>query len=48
MRFTFANGQKVAFVGYIGASLLPVGNAQDKVTTTVAVTMFGKPSVFAS
>ena len=48
VRFTFANGQKVAFVGYIGASLLPVGNAQDKVTTTVAVTMFGKPSVFAS
>lgn len=48
VRFAFANGQKVTFVGYIGATLLPVGNAQDKVTTTVAVTMFGKPSVFAS
>lgn len=48
VRFAFANGQKVAFVGYVGASLLPVGNAQDKVTTSVAITMFGKPTVFAS
>ncbi len=48
IRFSFANGQKVTFVGYIGCSLLPVGNAQDKVTTQVVVTMFGKPSVFSS
>lgn len=48
VRFTFANGAKVAFLGYIGATLLPVGNAQDKVTTSVVVTMFGRPTVYAS
>lgn len=48
VRFTFANGQKVYFTGYIGATLLPVGSAQDKVTTQVAITMFGRPTVYAS
>lgn len=48
VRFTFANGQKVVFNGYIGASLLPVGNAQDKVTTSVVVTMFGRPTIYAT
>ena len=48
VRFTFANGQKVVFNGYIGATLLPVGNAQDKVTTSVVVTMFGRPSVYSA
>lgn len=48
VRFTFANGQKVVFNGYIGATLLPVGNAQDKVTTSVVITMFGRPTVYAS
>lgn len=44
VRFSFANGQKVVFVGYVGATLLPVGNAQDKVTTQVVITMFGRPT----
>lgn len=48
VRFTFANGQIVVFNGYVGATLLPVGNAQDKVTTQVVVTMFGRPTVYAS
>lgn len=48
VRFTFANGQKVVFNGYIGATLLPVGNAQDKVTTSVVITMFGRPTVYSS
>lgn len=48
MRFTFANGQKMVFVGYIGASLLPGGSAQDKVTTSVTITMFGKPTYYAN
>lgn len=47
VKFTFANGQKVVFNGYIGATLLPVGNAQDKVTTSVVITMFGRPTVYA-
>ena len=48
VRFTFANGQKVVFNGYIGATLLPVGNAQDKVTTSVVITRFGRPTVYSS
>ena len=48
IRFTFANGQIVVFNGYIGATLLPVGNAQDLVTTQVVVTMFGRPTIYAA
>jgi hypothetical protein len=47
-RFTFANGKKVLFNGYVGFSGLPVGQAQDKVTTPLAITMFGKPTYYAS
>lgn len=48
VRFTFANGQKLYFTGYIGATLLPTGSAQEVVKTSVVVTMFGKPTVYAS
>lgn len=46
--FSFSNGQKFAFTGYIGASGTPTGSAQDKVTTPLAITAFGRISVFAS
>lgn len=48
IRFTFANGKKLLFLGYIGSSGLPVGSAQDKVTTQTVITGFGKPTVYAS
>lgn len=48
VRITFANGQKVVFTGYIGANLLPVGNAPGKVTTPTVITMFGRPTVYSS
>lgn len=48
IRFTFANGQKLYFTGYIGCTLLPTGSAQDKVTTQVVITMFGRPTVYSS
>jgi hypothetical protein len=48
VRFTFANGQKLVFTGYIGCTMLPTGNAQDKVETSFVVTMFGKPNVYSS
>jgi hypothetical protein len=47
-RFTFANGQILYFNGYVGAAALPTGNAQDKVVTPVVITMFGRPTVYAS
>jgi hypothetical protein len=48
MRFTFANGQILLFTGYVGASLLPTGNAQEVVKTPSVITMFGRPTVYAS
>lgn len=48
IRFTFANGQKVVFNGYVGCTLLPTGSAQDKVTTPIVITMFGTATVYAS
>lgn len=48
VRFTFSNGQKVVFVGYVGATLLPGGSAQDLVTTQVVVTMFGTPTAYST
>lgn len=47
-RFTFSNGQKMVFNGFVGATLLPVGTAQDKVTTPVVITMFGTPTFYSS
>lgn len=46
--FIFANGRKMLFNGYVGATLLPVGSAGGLVTTNVVVTMFGRPTVYAS
>lgn len=48
IRFTFSGSQKVLFNGYIGATLLPAGSAQDKVVTQSVVTMFGRPTIYAS
>lgn len=48
-KFTFGSGgQIMVFVGYVGASLLPGGNAQDKVTTQTVITMNGSPTYYAS
>ncbi|MBK6920630.1 MAG: hypothetical protein IPH07_24730 [Deltaproteobacteria bacterium] len=48
VKFTFRNGQIMVFNGYVSATLLPIGNAGDKVTTSVTITMFGLPTVYAS
>lgn len=48
IRFTFANGQKVVFNGYVGYAGLPIGNAQDIVKTSVVITMYGRPTIYAT
>lgn len=48
IRFTFATGHKVLFNGYIGCTLLPTGNAQDKVETPMVITMFGRPTLYST
>lgn len=48
-KFTFgAGGQIMVFAGYVGANLLPGGQAQQLVTTSAAITMNGTPSYYAS
>lgn len=47
--FTFgAGGQIMVFNGYVGASLLPGGSAQQLVTTKTTITMNGTPTYYAS
>lgn len=47
--FTFGTGgQVMVFNGYVGASLLPGGSAQQLVTTKTTITMNGTPSYFSS
>lgn len=45
---TFQNGQKFVINGYIGCTLSPAGNAQEKVTTQIVITGVGSPTVYAS
>lgn len=47
--FTFGSGgQIMVFNGYVGASLLPGGSAQQLVTTKTTITMNGTPTYYAS
>lgn len=39
-------GPIVVFIGYVGATLLPSGQAQGVVNTDVAVTMYGAPTYY--
>ena len=48
IRLTFPNGYKLVGTGYIGCSLLPTGNAQDKVSTSVVMTLFGRPTLYTT
>lgn len=48
-KFTFGTGgQIMVFAGYVGATLLPTGQAQQLVTTPAAITMFGTPTYYSS
>lgn len=46
--FSFANGQKFVFNGYVGCSLSPTGSAQDLIKTNVVFTALGGPKAYAS
>jgi hypothetical protein len=39
-------GPIMVFIGYVGATLLPAGQARQLVTTDVAVTVFGTPTYY--
>ena len=46
--FSFANGQKFVFNGYVGCSLSPTGSAQDLIKTSVVFTALGGPKAYAN
>ena len=47
-KFTFSDGQIMVFNGYVTATLVPGGSAQDLVTTSATVSMDGLPSYLGS
>ena len=48
-RFTFGTGGPImVFLGYVGFTGAPGGNAQDKVTSQAVITAFGTPTYYAS
>lgn len=48
-KFTFGSGgQIMVFAGYVGANLIPGGQAQQLVTTQSAITMNGTPTYYSS
>lgn len=44
--FSFANGYKFIFNGYVGCSLAPTGSAQDLIKTSVTFTALGGPKAY--
>lgn len=47
-KIAFADGAKVLFAGYIGATVFPTGSAQQKVSTPVTVSVYGRSQAYAS
>lgn len=48
-RFTFGSGGPImTFVGYVGFTGAPVGNAQDKITSPANITAFGTPTYYTA
>jgi len=48
VRITFADGSKLAFVGYVSCTMLPTGAAPGKVTTALSFTSLGRPDFWAT
>lgn len=48
IRLTFADGSKVLFAGYIGATAFPTGSSQQRVETPVQVTAYGRTTAYAT
>ena len=48
-KFTFGTGGPImVFVGYVGFTGAPTGNAQDKITSPATVTAFGSPTYYSA
>jgi hypothetical protein len=47
-QFTFADGKKMLFYGYVGATGLPTGSTGEKVVTKITITASGLPTYYSS
>ena len=48
IKITFSDSTKVLFAGYIGATAFPTGSAQQKVSTPVTITSYGRTTSYAT
>jgi hypothetical protein len=48
VRITFADNTRALFVGYVGFSGVPTGQAQGRVDTPLTITAFGLPTYYAT
>lgn len=48
IRFTFSDGTKFLFVDYVGCTMIPAGNAQELVTTSIVIEGAGRPTAYAT
>lgn len=48
IKFTWPNGRKLYFTGYVAASGLPTGTAQDLVTTSATFTIRGRTTAYST
>lgn len=48
VKITFADGTKAIFAGYIGATGFPTGSAQQKVSTPVTITVYGRTTQYST
>lgn len=48
VRFTFSDGTKWLFNGYVGVTLAPTGSGQQKVTTPMSFTVNGRTTTYAT
>lgn len=48
IRITFSGGAKFLFVGYIGCTIIPTGNAQELVTTRVQIEGQGRATAYST
>ena len=48
VRITFSDGAKVLFAGYVGATNFPTGSAQQKVSTPISFSVYGRATAYSS
>jgi hypothetical protein len=48
VRITFADSTKVLFAGYVGATNFPTGSAQNKVSTPISFSVYGRTTAYST